>query len=61
MADGAYEGQLVSAACDPLELVFDFPYLVWWTCCFDPEEEVPPPEPPPPPVTMRVWITENVI
>jgi hypothetical protein len=60
MADGAYEGQFVSAACDPLELVFDFPYLEWWTCCFDPEEPVPPPDPPPPSVTMRVWITENV-
>jgi hypothetical protein len=58
--DGAYEGQLVSADCDPLELVFDFPYLLWWTCCFDPETCPPPPEPLPPEVTMRVWITENV-
>lgn len=60
LADGAYEGQLVSAKCDPLELVFDFPYLMWWSCCFDPETCPPPPEPLPPDVTMRVWITENV-
>ena len=54
------ETRVVSIQCDPLELVYDVPYLMWWPCCFEPGSEVPPPEPLPPEVVMRVWITENV-